>query len=144
MLPDAFVFPRFLKTFCYAFFMKVLYDKAVLHSPLEVLRRAGYSAFVDPVTKDESFVLRLTSGYYPRFHIYVEDRGSDVSISLHLDQKQATYGENHAHSGEYEGAAIEQEMHRIDGWVTQTRKEHESQLRDDNQDGLPRPWWRLW
>jgi hypothetical protein len=103
--------------------MKVLYDAQVLRNPLDVLRRAGYSAFVDPVTKEESFVFRTTTEYYPRFHVYVAHRGDDVEVSLHLDQRKPSYGQSHAHCAEYDGAIVEHEMRRIDGWVGKVMRE---------------------
>lgn len=122
--------------------MKVLYEKNVLHNPLEVLRRAGYSAFTDPRTGEESFILRMTPEFYPRFHVYVEDRGNDVTINLHLDQKKPSYGTNHAHSGEYDGKTVENEMHRIDGWVKKIRADAKKPEEGEG-DLLPkRPWWK--
>lgn len=97
--------------------MKVIYDSLVMHSPLVVLRKAGYSAFVDPKTGEESFVLRLTSEFYPRFHLYVKEKGDEVIFDLHCDQKKSSYGSGHMHNGEYDGPMIEKEMRRIDGWV---------------------------
>ncbi|MFA5945535.1 MAG: hypothetical protein WC802_01320 [Patescibacteria group bacterium] len=97
--------------------MKKAYTNNLVPNPLTVLRKAGYSPFRDPQTGDESFIIRLTSEFYPRFHLYVEHSGSSVSFNLHLDQKKPSYGEGHAHGGEYEGSTIEREMGRIDGWV---------------------------
>ncbi len=123
--------------------MKVTYDKMVMHSPLVVLRKAGYSPFTDPQSGERSFVLRLTSEYYPRFHLYVDERNNEVVFSLHLDQKKASYGTNHMHSGEYEGPTIEKEMLRIDRWVNHVEPEQSS-------DGVTssfssqKPWWKIW
>lgn len=91
-------------------------------NPLAVLRRAGYSPFRDPVTNEDSFVIRLTPDFYPRFHLYAERAKNGTSINLHLDQKKASYGNNHAHNGEYEGPVIEREMDRIHGWVKAVKK----------------------
>lgn len=129
--------------------MKVTYDKTVVPNPLLVLRRAGYSAFRDPITREESFVLRPTSEFYPRFHLYIEDApNGDVILSLHLDQKKASYGENHAHAGEYSGPTIEKEMRRIDGWVKQAlREEGEVSPSDmkrsqvEQRQQAQKPWW---
>lgn len=93
------------------------YTNDQLFNPLMVLRKAGYSPFRDPVTGDSSFVIRLSREFYPRFHVYVERRGEQVIVSLHLDQKKPSYGDAHAHSGEYEGPVVEKEMARIDGWA---------------------------
>ncbi|KKW29749.1 MAG: hypothetical protein UY72_C0034G0002 [Candidatus Uhrbacteria bacterium GW2011_GWD2_52_7] len=124
------------------------YDKTVVPNPLNVLRRAGYSAFRDPVTREDSFVLRPTAEFYPRFHLYVEYApNGDVIFSLHLDQKKASYGEGHAHAGEYSGPTIEKEMRRIDGWVKQVlRDEGEVTPSDVKQSArvqanTQKPWW---
>lgn len=126
--------------------MKVFYDKSVMHNPLEVLRRAGYSAFTDPKTGDESFILRVTSEFYPRFHLYVEERGSEICLNLHLDQKKPSYGANHMHSGEYDGKTVENEMRRIDGWVKAGGDG--GGARNENESGqnapTPKPWWKIW
>lgn len=51
---------------------------------------------------------------YPRFHAYVEgDALKELRVNLHLDQKQPTYGDQTAHSGEYDGPVVEGEMARI-------------------------------
>lgn len=106
--------------------MKRLYTLEQVPNPLLVLRRAGYSPFRDPQSGEESFILRLTSEFYPRFHLYVEDTPGGISFNLHLDQKKPSYGSGPAHAGEYEGSAIEREMERIDGWVRAVSKEHET------------------
>src|SRR5690242_18983701 len=78
------------------------------------LQRAGYAPFRDPRTGDESYVRRLGTGFYPRFHLYTTERGSELLLKLHLDQKQPSYGGGaHAHSGEYDGSTAETEMERI-------------------------------
>ncbi len=100
--------------------MKVTYDTSVLQNPLVVLRKAGYSSFTDPNTGEESFILRLTAEFYPRFHLYVEAHQNEITLNLHLDQKKPSYGTHHAHSGEYDGSTIEKEMRRIDRWVRAT------------------------
>ena len=127
--------------------MKVAYEKIVMHSPLAVLRNAGYSPFTDPQSGESSFVLKLTSEFYPRFHLYVHEKRDEVILSLHLDQKKASYGANHMHSGEYEGPIIEKEMRRIDGWVKFVESENEEV--DERALGVnakkeKKPWWKIW
>ena len=124
--------------------MKVVYDKTVMHSPLAVLRKAGYSAFTDPQSGDESFVLRLTPEFYPRFHLYVDQKNDEVMFSLHLDQKKPSYGSNHMHGGEYEGPTIEKEMRRIDGWVKFVEPENESTNEAREPHEVKNPWWKIW
>jgi len=98
------------------------YKKEHVPSPLVVMRKAGYSAFTDPKTKKESFVLRLTAGYYPRWHLYLKEKNSQVIFDLHLDQKKASYAGTNMHGGEYEGPAIKKELMRIAGWVKAVKR----------------------
>jgi len=70
-----------------------------------------------------SYVHRLHSTPYPRFHAYVDERDGGFSLNLHLDQKQPSYeGADHAHSGEYEGPVVEREMSRLLGLIEELRK----------------------
>lgn len=77
--------------------------------PLLVLRRAGYGQVMDRRATEVSYNRRLGSGFYPRFHVYINGQ----TINLHLDQKQASYEGSSAHSGEYDGQAVETEAQRI-------------------------------
>ncbi len=77
------------------------------------VQRCGYAAFRDPRTGAESFVRRLGSGFYPRFHLYVEERSGQLLLKLHLDQKQPSYQRGRSHSGEYDGPTVEVEAQRI-------------------------------
>lgn len=128
--------------------MKVAYDKTVMPNPLAVLRKAGYSSFIDPNTHEESFIIRLTSEFYPRFHLYVETKRDEVTFNLHLDQKKPSYGVGHAHGGEYDGPIIEKEMRRIDSWVKYIPiVETSSATRlasDANEIASSKPWWKMW
>lgn len=79
-----------------------------------LIRRAGYAEFRDPNTGETSYVRRLsTANFFPRFHVYMTDDATGMHISLHLDQKHASYGVAHKHSGEYSGTAVEQEVARM-------------------------------
>lgn len=97
--------------------MDLILQKSQIGNPLDALRRAGYFPFRDPKTGDESFVCRLGVDFYPRFHLYVKEGGDSLNFSLHLDQKQASYGGSHMHNGEYEGENIEKEIERLRGWL---------------------------
>jgi len=74
-----------------------------------IMRRSSYGFLRDRRFGTESYVRRLGSGFYPRFHVYIE-KGL---IRLHLDQKQVSYKGSHAHSGEYDGDTVERECGRI-------------------------------
>lgn len=83
-----------------------------------LLRRAGYSEFLDPNTNQRSFTLRFGRDYYPRFHVYVEqDKENKTFINLHLDQKKPSYAGSSAHNAEYDGKLVEQEISRLQGLI---------------------------
>lgn len=60
-----------------------------------------------------SFSKPLGSNRYPRFHIYLKQDSTEISMNIHLDQKGASYQGTTAHSGEYNGSLIEKEIERI-------------------------------
>jgi hypothetical protein len=76
-------------------------------SILTLVRQAGYHALRD------SFVRPLGRSGYPRFHLYIEQKGNDLVFNLHLDQKKPVYKGTAAHSGEYDSAVVRQEAERI-------------------------------
>lgn len=82
-----------------------------------LMRQLGYHPHETEREKDgeSSFVRRLSSADYPRFHAYVS-RGTseqEAVINLHLDQKKPIYRGTSAHSGEYDGELVEREAERI-------------------------------
>jgi len=83
--------------------MRIYFDK-INDSPLNVLRRLGYSFIRKDASSGElSFVRRVGSADYPRFHIYVKtDEKGGAQVNLHIDQKKASYAGSTAHSGEYD------------------------------------------
>lgn len=82
-----------------------------------LMQRAGYHAFIDPNTGSESYVMRLGRNFYPRFHVYLQTKEETRLLSLHLDMKKPSYEGGHAHSGEYDGAQVEQEVERLQRWI---------------------------
>lgn len=97
--------------------MKATFARKHVPNPLAVLRKAGYAPFVDPRTKSESFTLKLTSGFYPRLHLYLKHTENKVTFDLHIDQKKPGYGQGHMHNAEYDSPAVQKELERITGWV---------------------------
>lgn len=120
--------------------MQLKLPKGAVTNPLLVMRRAGYSAFVDPVSKEHSFVLRLTSAFYPRFHVYLEQEREHVIFSVHLDQKQPSYGEGHTHAGEYDGPTVEREIRRIASWANAVAREAHTETPEKNTPARPKKW----
>lgn len=93
-------------------------------SPLEAIRRCGYGLINSQ--SNPSFVRRLGTLSYPRFHVYIKER----DINLHLDQKQASYEGYGAHSGEYDGEVVERESKRIAGVLEQLVQERSAPAED--------------
>lgn len=93
--------------------MRLIFPGKPPMHPRMVMRKAAYAEFIDPKSGEQSFVRRLTNGFYPRFHAYVEVKEGEWSVNLHLDQKQASYSGHTKHSGEYDGEVVEQEGARI-------------------------------
>ena len=82
------------------------------------MRRAGYHQFNDYNSGNTSYIRRLSDGFYPRFHVYIEtDKDNRTSINLHLDQKKPSYAGAHAHSADYDGSAVETEGKRLQGLI---------------------------
>ena len=119
--------------------MQIIFSSSYQMNPRELLRRCGYGELVKakkilnnrsnldskssvPISLrdklhsaqgETSYIRRMTNGEFPRFHAYIEVKGNGFQVNLHLDQKAPTYGENTAHSGEYDGETVGLEGKRI-------------------------------
>jgi len=94
--------------------MKLIVDKNQLNmNPEQFLRRAGYGYIRDCASGRDSFARRLGSGFYPRFHIYAEERGEKVIFNLHLDQKRPSYKGARMHNAEYDSEMVIEEIDRL-------------------------------
>ncbi|MBM3257217.1 MAG: hypothetical protein FJY98_02715 [Candidatus Liptonbacteria bacterium] len=78
-----------------------------------VMRRIGYTPIRWTEKGELNCVRPLQGQDYPRFHAYVKEERFTLIFSLHLDQKRPSYGNETAHSGEYEGEIIQEEARRI-------------------------------
>ena len=97
--------------------MKIILPKNLPVNVHKFMQRVGYHFFVDPNTGKESYTMRTGRHFYPRFHAYTEDKGDRTVIDVHLDQKQASYEGQRAHSGEYGGPQVEDEGGRLQRWI---------------------------
>ena len=94
--------------------MKLIINKNQIDGTAEqFLRRAGYAYIRERVRGKESFVRRLGSGFYPRLHLYADDRGERIIFDLHLDQKQASYAGTRMHNAEHDSEVVEKEIERL-------------------------------
>jgi len=82
-------------------------------NPRTLIRRAGYSEHYDNRSQQTSYARRLGTGIFPKFHVYLSEQAGGIEVSIHIDQKQASYGVGHMHSGDYDGPLIERELERI-------------------------------
>ncbi|MCX6781337.1 MAG: hypothetical protein NT003_04490 [Candidatus Magasanikbacteria bacterium] len=94
--------------------MKAVFKESPTDPSHIFMRAAGYAKYANR-EGDESYVRRVTGQEFPRFHTYVQESGDRIMISMHIDQKGHSYDSAHAHSGEYFGTLIEQELARISG-----------------------------
>jgi hypothetical protein len=78
-----------------------------------VMRRIGYRPLKWTEKKELNCVRPLQGQDYPRFHAYVKEEETTLTFNLHLDQKRPSYGNETAHSGEYEGETVRAEAERI-------------------------------
>jgi len=88
--------------------------KNVQENVVGVARAISYVIIDTRENGEYNLVRKFGRDNYPRFHIYARQQGTDFSCSLHLDQKQPSYGGgSHAHNGEYFGPIIDEEASRI-------------------------------
>jgi len=77
-----------------------------------LMRKAGYHFQGKEIEKEELIFMRPIRSY-PRFHLYLKVEGGNLIFNLHLDQKRPIYKGITAHSGEYKGKLVEEEIKRI-------------------------------
>lgn len=97
--------------------MKMLFSGTQKFNVHQLMQKCAY-ALSRNAKGETSYARAFGPGGYPRFHCYIEPVDSGFTINLHLDQKKPTYGEGTAHSGEYDGAVVEDEGRRIKAWAT--------------------------
>lgn len=83
------------------------------YPPRVMMQRAGYQEFRDPRSGETSYIRRLGTNFYPRWHAYLVEEAAGLRINLHLDQKQPSYAGFTKHSGEYDGDQVEREGARV-------------------------------
>lgn len=85
-------------------------------SAANFMRICGYARIENPYKNNEiSYARSLDPGrFYPRFHVYLKQLPDNkMEINLHLDMKKPSYEGAAAHSGEYEGELVKNEILRI-------------------------------
>ncbi len=94
--------------------MKLTFLGPLKNNIYNLMRDAGYHFQREDHERDatEYSFVRPRMGF-PRFHIYAKMAGNDLQLNLHLDQKKPVYRGYTAHSGDYDGTAVECEAARI-------------------------------
>ncbi len=93
--------------------MQIHFKKQLLPDPAKAIRRAGYGEHRDRRSGQVSYVKRVHRDWYPRFHVYILEKGEEIVFNMHLDQRATRYEGVAAHSGEYEGEVVKKEAERI-------------------------------
>ena len=80
------------------------------------MRRMGYKP-LGYTEKGELNAVRSLGGDYPRFHAYIKEEGDEYVFNIHLDQKRPIYGNETAHSGDYDGEVVRDEAAHIQSMI---------------------------
>ncbi|SRR6056297_343482 len=107
--------------------------KELRHNPYQLARKAGYGFIRDKKSGQESLVRRLGGGFYPRFHLYIEQENDKVIFSLHLDQKAAGYPGPHRHNAEYESPLVKEELERLRQFIFSSAEEKGEKKEENDQ-----------
>lgn len=81
-----------------------------------ILRETGYLPIHDRLSGKDSYARKISSGHYPRFHLYLEE-GKEIIFDLHLDQNVNRYEGQTAHNADYDSPQVKEELTRIYGFV---------------------------
>ena len=99
--------------------MKIIFPKIQIIDPEQSIRRCGYGLKIDRYGGGRSYTRHPDrTMLYPRFHVYVEDKGENWLFNLHLDQRAPVYKGVKAHAGEKDGEVVEREGERIKNMLT--------------------------
>ncbi len=90
-------------------------ENQIQENIIDLGRKIGYFCIGRGKNDSEfSFIRPLYGRDFPRFHLFVrQDQGKNILFNLHLDQKKPIYKNSNAHSAEYEGPVVEDEILRI-------------------------------
>ena len=119
--------------------MKIEFNQKFNQQADFLIKRCGYGLVRDRRASEISYARRLGQGIYPRFHMYINSEDPLV-LNLHLDQKQASYQGQTAHSGDYDSDIVKKEAQRIyDAILTQAASlestNEELNFEDSNGEG---------
>ncbi len=111
--------------------MDIHWKQELKKTSYQLLREAGYIPITDKASAKQSYIFKLTTERYPRFHIYVEHESEKaLKLHLHLDRRQHGFGQR-LHDTEYEGENVQKETERLTRWLQHFTHIEES---DDKPD----------
>lgn len=119
--------------------MKVIFNQKFSQNPDFLIRRCGYGQIRDNKSGQISYVRRLRTDFYPRFHLYVNS-DDPLVLNLHLDQKKVSYEGYTAHSGDYDSENVKQEAQRIYNVIMQEKEGAEEKKEGEGESGF---WARI-
>lgn len=89
--------------------MKITVPSNFLGNSKVTFSRLGYHQ-----APNGSFERRIAGGMFPRFHVYLKEKGERTVIDLHLDMSAHTLIGVKTHKGEYSGDVVATEAARIE------------------------------
>lgn len=98
--------------------MKIRLEQSPHFNIKVAMNRLGYHEHTDRRTRSTSYIRRLQSLQYPRFHVYIEELSNGISINVHFDEKKPSYGNSPRHSGQYDSELVQKEAERIQNYLT--------------------------
>jgi hypothetical protein len=111
----------------------------------DIMQRFGYAHITSYHTGKESYAKRLYGDHYPRFHAYLKETEEQLTFSLHLDQKQASYKGSRMHSGEYDGPLVEQEINALKQFIVSVVRENQPRtINTSGAESADKPFWKFW
>lgn len=93
--------------------MKFKVANNLKYTPENILRTCGFFLIFDQKTQKSSFIRKITSNRYPRFHLYLKEINDELIFDLHLDQNKTVYSGQKAHNADYDTPEVKQELVRI-------------------------------
>lgn len=93
--------------------MKIQISSKLNNNVPNILRQAGYMRIFDRKAGKESFSRKLSTGHYPRFHLYIKENSDVVALDLHLDQTESRYEGQTAHNADYNSEEVKNELGRL-------------------------------
>lgn len=78
-----------------------------------LMRRCGYMPIHDRKSGKDSFSRKLSTGHYPRFHMYINETDQEIVFNLHLDQTSSRHNNQTAHNADYNSEEVKNELIRV-------------------------------